>query len=173
MYSSELEAHLSNKDVDYTKPLNEFRVLKNSIDFSWTKEANTSFQFIQIFTIIVIAIYFFWSILLLNSHFIEQIFNKQLLLICNLANISISIFLMRYYLGWHYVYNRLMKATVIYEESGWYDGQVWVKTTSILLQDRLIGTYEVLPILKKFKTILLFFIGGSVVGLILFQFIIK
>ena len=33
-----------------------------------------------------------------------------------------------------------MEATVPYEESGWYDGQIWIKPPEILLQDRLIGT---------------------------------
>ncbi|AQK88058.1 hypothetical protein ZEAMMB73_Zm00001d038853 [Zea mays] len=31
---------------------------------------------------------------------------------------------MRMYLGWAYVGNRLLSATVEYEETGWYDGQV-------------------------------------------------
>ena len=30
-----------------------------------------------------------------------------------------------------------MEATVPYEESGWYDGQVWIKPPEILIQDRL------------------------------------
>ena len=29
-----------------------------------------------------------------------------------------------------------MEATVPYEESGWYDGQIWIKPPEILLQDR-------------------------------------
>ena len=44
-----------------------------------------------------------------------------------------------------------MNATVSYEESGWYDGQTWVKTTEILLQDKLIGTYELLPKINRLK----------------------
>jgi hypothetical protein len=44
-----------------------------------------------------------------------------------------------------------MNATVSYEESGWYDGQTWVKTSEILLQDKLIGTYELLPKINRLK----------------------
>ena len=44
-----------------------------------------------------------------------------------------------------------MEATVPYEESGWYDGQVWIKPPEILLQDRLIGTYEIYPGLKRLE----------------------
>jgi hypothetical protein len=48
-----------------------------------------------------------------------------------------------------------MNATVSYEESGWYDGQTWVKTNEVLIQDRLVGTYEVLPIMNRLRTVIL------------------
>lgn len=51
-----------------------------------------------------------------------------------------------------------MEATVAYEESGWYDGQVWVKPPEILLQDRLIGTYEIYPGLQRLEKLLFFFL---------------
>ena len=49
-----------------------------------------------------------------------------------------------------------MEATVPYEESGWYDGQVWIKPPEILLQDRLIGTYEIYPGLLRLQSTLVF-----------------
>ena len=57
-----------------------------------------------------------------------------------------------------------MEATVPYEESGWYDGQIWIKPPEILLQDRLIGTYELYPGLLRLQFTLislffLFFVG--------------
>jgi len=52
-----------------------------------------------------------------------------------------------------------MEATVPYEESGWYDGQIWIKPPEILLQDRLIGTYEIYPCLQRLqKTVVFLFI---------------
>jgi hypothetical protein len=57
-----------------------------------------------------------------------------------------------------------MQATVAYEESGWYDGQIWVKTPEILIKDKLAGQYQVKPILNKITNILsifLFFIITS------------
>ena len=47
-----------------------------------------------------------------------------------------------------------MNATVTYEESGWYDGQTWVKTNEVLIQDRLVGTYEVLPIIDRLRVVI-------------------
>ncbi|KAG0485057.1 hypothetical protein HPP92_009136 [Vanilla planifolia] len=55
------------------------------------------------------------------------------------------------YLGWTYVGNRLLSATVEYEETGWYDGQVWVKTPEVLARDRLLGSFSVKPVLTRVK----------------------
>jgi Conserved in the green lineage and diatoms 27 len=57
--------------------------------------------------------------------------------------------LIQLYLGWTYVGNRLRNAEVPYEESGWYDGQVWQKPEDIASRDRLIVDYQVTPILQR------------------------
>ena len=73
--------------------------------------------------------------------------------------------LLRLYLGWVYVRDRLLKETIFYEESGWYDGQTWTKPEEVLQRDRLIVTYEIQPILKRLKRtfglFLLLVLGGS------------
>lgn len=61
----------------------------------------------------------------------------------------------RMYLGWAYVGNRLLSATVEYEETGWYDGQIWVKTGEVLARDRLLGSFSVKPALSRLKFTLL------------------
>ncbi|KAM4121467.1 hypothetical protein ACJW30_01G007000 [Castanea mollissima] len=37
------------------------------------------------------------------------------------------------------------------EETGWYDGQVWVKTAEVLARDRLLGSFSVKPVLSRLK----------------------
>lgn len=69
----------------------------------------------------------------------------------------------RIYLGWAYVGNRLLSAAVEYEETGWYDGQTFVKPPEVLARDRLLGAYEVKPILARLKTTL----AGSTAALVL------
>nr|YP_009296866.1 hypothetical protein Bangp_127 [Bangiopsis subsimplex]AOM66209.1 hypothetical protein Bangp_127 [Bangiopsis subsimplex]ARO90430.1 conserved hypothetical plastid protein [Bangiopsis subsimplex] len=64
--------------------------------------------------------------------------------------IGISIML-RTYLGWSYISKRLLSATIIYEESGWYDGEIWIKTPLELVQDRLVAQYTIKPILKRIQ----------------------
>ncbi|KAL5838599.1 hypothetical protein ACOSQ3_015768 [Xanthoceras sorbifolium] len=63
----------------------------------------------------------------------------------------VTIAVVRMYLGWAYVGNRLLSATVEYEETGWYDGQIWVKTAQVLARDRLLGSFQVKPVLSRLK----------------------
>jgi hypothetical protein len=59
--------------------------------------------------------------------------------------------LTRLYLGWIYVQNRLSQPTVFYEESGWYDGQVWQKPEEVLQRDRLIVTYQIHSLVRRLQ----------------------
>lgn len=65
------------------------------------------------------------------------------------ATLLLSLVLLRLYLGWTYIRSRLSNATVFYEESGWYDGQLWAKPPEMLAQDQLVVTYQIQPILKR------------------------
>lgn len=66
----------------------------------------------------------------------------------------VTVAVVRMYLGWAYVGNRLLSATVEYEETGWYDGQIWVKTAEVLARDRLLGSFTVKPVLNRLKNTL-------------------
>lgn len=57
--------------------------------------------------------------------------------------------LMRQWLGWTYVMKRLLSENVEYEESGWYDGQIWEKPQSWRNRDLLVARHEVRPILGR------------------------
>ena len=61
----------------------------------------------------------------------------------------LTLLLIHLYMGWRHVRIRLMKPTVEYEESGWYDGQVWTKTEDVLAKDQLVAAYEVQPIFVR------------------------
>ncbi|QSJ16897.1 CGLD27 family protein [Nostoc sp. UHCC 0702] len=67
------------------------------------------------------------------------------------ASVGVVLTLVRLYLGWLYVRDRLYSMTVFYEESGWYDGQTWTKPPEVLSRDRLIVTYDIKPILQRLQ----------------------
>ncbi|MBW4685052.1 MAG: CGLD27 family protein [Komarekiella atlantica HA4396-MV6] len=78
------------------------------------------------------------------------------------ASVGVVLALIRLYLGWFYVRDRLYSPTVFYEESGWYDGQTWTKPLEILDRDRLIVTYGIKPILRRLQ-----FTSAGLAGLFL------
>ena len=59
--------------------------------------------------------------------------------------------LVRQWLGWSYVNRRLLSERITYEESGWYDGQVWEKPLAWRQQDLLIAQHEVRPVLARLR----------------------
>lgn len=75
------------------------------------------------------------------------------------------------YVGWLHVGQRLRQDAVPYEESGWYDGQVWQKPEDILNRDRLIMDYQVKPILKKVRNTLGILFGLAVGLTTVWQFL--
>lgn len=86
------------------------------------------------------------------------------------ANFLLLLVLLRLYSGWSYVGDRLYRAVIPYEESGWYDGQQWTKPPEVLSRDRLILTYQVKPVLLRLQWTIgtIFFMvvaGGTVWGL--------
>ena len=77
--------------------------------------------------------------------------NTQFVEACVGASGATAAMTLSAYNGWSYVRDRLWSATVEYEETGWYDGQVYVKDPEMLARDRLLGTYEVRPVVETLR----------------------
>lgn len=69
------------------------------------------------------------------------------------ALVVVAVAVLRIYLGWAYVGDRLLSAAVEYEETGWYDGQLFVKPPEILARDRLLGSYEVCHVITAVSSL--------------------
>ena len=76
----------------------------------------------------------------------------------------------RLYLGWNHIFKRLTSEKVEYEESGWYDGQIWIKPISLREKESLIASNEVKPILKNIIQILSIILTLALSGILLFQY---
>jgi hypothetical protein len=62
-----------------------------------------------------------------------------------------TLLLVRQWLGWSSIHQRLVSERVEYEESGWYDGQVWEKPLAWRQQDLLVARHQVRPILVRLQ----------------------
>lgn len=129
------------------QPVNEYEQLKESWFFRWAALEKSAY-WRKIAGIGVIG----W---LIASPIAAASFPPQKLLIpfilsSNLGGgVMIAFVLLQLGLGWRYVSDRLKQETVFYEESGWYDGQTWIKPPEVLVRDRLIVSYEIQPILQR------------------------
>ncbi|CAL9062739.1 unnamed protein product [Musa banksii] len=135
------------------QPVNEYQSLSTSLPFSWatadlrlysSRLALTGASFALIVGLPVSA---FGTGSLSDPRCALGVVSAGLL--------AVTLAVLRMYLGWAYIGNRLLSATVEYEETGWYDGQIWVKTPEVLARDRLLGSFSVKPVLSRVKLTLI------------------
>ncbi|NMG18559.1 CGLD27 family protein [Brasilonema bromeliae] len=83
------------------------------------------------------------------------------------ASVGVVLVLVRLYLGWSYIRDRLMSPIIFYEESGWYDGQTWMKPEEVVTRDRLVVSYSIKPIISRlqmtFAGLAVLFVAGTIV----------
>ena len=151
------------------RPINEYEELKNSWFFSWGTANLTTY-------IRKLAWVSFWSWLIAApiasaSFFPAKYFLKFILASMGGTELLLALVLIRLYLGWSYVRDRLQQDRIFYEESGWYDGQTWLKPNSMLDRDRLIVLYEIKPIFIRLQKTLLTLAGLTLVGSLIWLFL--
>ena len=148
------------------QPTNEFIELSKSIFFSWPKTKKS----------LIIVLIKFWLVsfvlfLVISSGSVY--FKTSLLkyiLLSFFSSLSLPLLIsIRLYLGWSHVFKRLKSEKVEYEESGWYDGQIWIKPLVLKEKEALIASIEVKPILKNLIQIFSIILVLALSGILLFQ----
>ena len=149
------------------QPTNEFIELSKSVIFSWPKTKKS----------LIIVLFKFWIgtfILFLVISSGSIYFKKSILkyiLLSFFSSLSIPFLIsLRLYLGWNHVFKRLNSESVEYEESGWYDGQVWLKPLFLKERESLIASNEVKPILKNLIQIFSIISVLALSGILFFQY---
>ena len=149
------------------QPTNEFIELSKSIIFSWPK---TKKKLILILIKFWVAAFVLFLVIASGSIYFKTSLLKYVLLSV-FCSLSIPLIItIRLYLGWNHVFKRLTSERVEYEESGWYDGQVWIKPLVLKEKESLIASIEVKPILKNLIQILSIILVLILSGILLFQY---
>ena len=171
----EIILHFHNYSMNESKcpvpreqqPTNEFIELSKSNIFSWPKTKKS----------LLLALIKFWAgafvlFLVISSGSIHfKSYLLKYILLSFFSSLSIPLLVsIRLYLGWNHVFKRLMSERVEYEESGWYDGQVWTKPLILKEKESLIASKEVKPILKNLIQIFSIFVIIGLSGILLFQY---
>ena len=148
------------------QPTNEFIELSKSKIFTWPK-SKKSFAFILLK--FWIGTFFIFVVISSGSVYFETSTLRYILL-SFFSSLSLPFLLsIRLYLGWNHIFKRLTSEKVEYEESGWYDGQIWIKPIKLKEKESLIASLEVKPILKNLIQILSIIIIVALIGILLFQ----
>ena len=146
------------------RPLNEFNSIRNSWIISWPLLEKIVFYKKLLYSWIFIT-----PISLVISYGSDYLKNNifDLTLISLTTSLMFPILLLsRQFLSWIYIYKRLNSENIEYEESGWYDGQVWEKPIDWRSKDLLIAQYQVKPILNHLKIILIILSTSILISLL-------
>jgi len=149
------------------QPTNEFIELSKSKIFSWPK----SKKLLSIILIKFWIVTFILFLLISSGSIYFKTFLLKYILLSLLTSLSIPLLItIRLYLGWNHIFKRLNSEKVEYEESGWYDGQIWVKPLNLKQKESLIASVEVKPILKNLTQISSFILIIVLSGILIFQY---
>ena len=150
------------------QPTNEFIELSKSAIFSWPK---TKKSLIFILIKFWIAAFLIFLVISSGSIYFKTSIIKYILL-SFFSSLAIPLLIsVRLYLGWNHVFKRLTSERVEYEESGWYDGQVWLKPLVLKEKESLIASIEVKPILINLIQIFSIILILALSGILLFQYL--
>ena len=149
------------------QPTNEFIELSKSIIFSWPKTKKSLILVLIKFWIVAFVIFLVISS---GSIYFKTSIYKYILL-SFFSSLSVPLLIsIRLYLGWNHIFKRLTSEKVEYEESGWYDGQVWLKPIVLKEKESLIASLEVKPILKNLIQIFSIISVLILSGILIFQY---
>ena len=147
------------------RPLNEFNSIRNSWIISWPLLEKSIFYRKLLhswFLIIPISLIISYG----SSYLKNNIFD--LTLISLTASLLLPVLLVsRQWLSWEYIYKRLNSEKIEYEESGWYDGQIWEKPIDWRAKDLLVAQHQVKPVLNHLKKII-FILSAIIITSFLF-----
>ena len=150
------------------RPLNEFNSIRNSWIISWPFLEKSVFYRKLIFSWLLIT-----PISLTISYGSDYLKNNiyELTFVSFTASLIFPILLLiRQWLSWIYIYKRLNSEKIEYEESGWYDGQIWIKPVNLKEKESLIALLEVKPILKNLIQVISLILIFALFGILLFQY---
>ncbi len=149
------------------QPTNEFLELSNSRVFALAK-SNEKFSIILISTWLVAFLIFI--VISSGSSYFHTYLLKYIFL-SFFGSLSVPLLItIRLFLGWTHIYKRLNSEIIEYEESGWYDGQIWNKPIELKEKESLIAAIEVKPILKNLTQVTSVIISLILIGILISQY---
>ena len=135
------------------RPTNEYLDLISSPMFDWASQESGDKGLLIRLGILYVA-----SFGLIGYPISEATFTSDGYLLNKLASSNVGalglvfLALIRLYSGWGYIGSRLTSKTIEYEETGWYDGDIEMKTDAEKARDLFLYRSDVKPVEDRLKT---------------------
>jgi len=129
------------------KPINEYIDLKENFFLNWTTFTEKNY-FLKFF-----SFYLCWFLLifLLTIDLSFKHIFSNILWSLGISLLLQNIMLFFFFLRWKEMKKRFNQARLFYEESSWFDGQIWEKPFFLIKNDKLIASQKIEPILKRLR----------------------
>ena len=139
------------------RPINEYLDVTNQPFFTWARDSTTNIElfmkFLGCYTFLFLVICYPISGATFTQ---DEGYMLHKLLSSNVGAMFVTmLLLLRVYTGYEYIGQRLQSKYIEYEETGWYDGDVEIKTKTELLRDRMLYTSQVQPIVDRLKSFMI------------------
>jgi len=145
--NSKIKTFLLCPIPDNQKPINEYIELKENFSSNWTTYSNkyyfNTLTFLFSFFFLTIA---FFQIFTNNNNINKLtvfIFSNFLISTILETLILLSIILLLNFLIWSQIQYKFFKSFVFYEESSWFDSQIWQKPYFLIKNDQLINKQKI------------------------------
>jgi hypothetical protein len=134
------------------RPVNEYMDVSNQPMFGWANKESGSkgllTRLVLLYSISFAAVCY----PIAGATFTKEGYLVQKLAAANVGAIFlVMIVMIRLYSGWDYLGQRLTSKVIEYEETGWYDGDIEMKTPTELQRDRFLYANEVKPVVERLK----------------------
>jgi hypothetical protein len=147
------------------RPVNEYLEILRSPLFDWAlsdKKLRTRLA------IVYMAFFLLVCLPIAGATFTSEGYGLQKVATSHVGATGVVLALVaRLYAGWTYVGDRLASKTIEYEETGWFDGDVEVKSLSEQKRDKFLYQSEVRPVVERLKFLTIAgcaFFAASVIG---------
>jgi len=165
--SSEGSVALMDQNVPAAQqPAQELNDLKSAPVFKWAQLQNS--EFLQRIALVYAGVFVFVSLPISVTTY--PLFSEPIkaLAAANFGTVALVFcLLLRLYVGWSYLGDRLTNEVGYFEETGWYDGFLAVKPPEIASRDKLLYVLEVEPAVDRVKVF-----GAASGGLLLASFLL-
>ena len=136
------------------KPINEYIALKENFLTNWTtlKKENYYKKIINLY-ILFSSVSFIFTFP--NISFSGKNFFNYLIVNLLITNSFLLILFLTLYVNWYQIKSRFDVSRLVYEESYWYDTQIWEKPFLLIKNDKLLKTQKIQPIIQRLSRIIL------------------